>query len=33
VIGRPITGAERPDEALRDIATTLEDWTSAAEQA
>lgn len=33
VIGRPITGAENPSEALRDIATTLEDWTSAAEQA
>jgi len=33
VIGRPITLAENPSEALRDIAATLEDWTSAAEQA
>ena len=33
VIGRPITLAESPSEALRDIAATLEDWTSAAEQA
>lgn len=33
VIGRPITGADNPGAALRDIAATLEDWTSAAEQA
>ena len=33
VIGRPITGAENPGAALREIAATLEDWTSAAEQA
>ena len=33
VIGRPVTGAEDPGGALRDIAASLEDWTSAAEQA
>jgi len=33
VIGRPITGAENPSAALRGIAASLEDWTSAAEQA
>jgi orotidine-5'-phosphate decarboxylase len=33
VIGRPITLAQNPSETLRDIAATLEDWTSAAEQA
>jgi orotidine-5'-phosphate decarboxylase len=33
VIGRPITGAESPGSALRDIAATLEGWTSAAVQA
>jgi orotidine-5'-phosphate decarboxylase len=33
VIGRPITGAGDPAAALRDIATSLQDWTSAAGQA
>jgi orotidine-5'-phosphate decarboxylase len=33
VIGRPITLARDPGEAAREIAATLEDWTSAAEQA
>jgi orotidine-5'-phosphate decarboxylase len=33
VIGRPITGADNPGSALREIATSLEDWTSATEQA
>lgn len=33
VIGRPVTSAKNPGDALRDIATSLEDWTSAIEQA
>jgi orotidine-5'-phosphate decarboxylase len=33
VIGRPITGASDPAAALRDIAATLQDWTSATAQA
>jgi len=33
VIGRPITGASDPAAALRDIAATLQDWTSATARA
>ena len=33
VIGRPITGASDPTAALRDIAATLQDWTSATARA
>ena len=33
VIGRPITGADDPAAALRDITATLRDWTSATGQA
>jgi orotidine-5'-phosphate decarboxylase len=33
VIGRPITLAANPGEVVRDIAATLEDWTSVAGQA
>jgi orotidine-5'-phosphate decarboxylase len=33
VIGRPITGASDPAAAIRDIAATLQDWTSATARA
>lgn len=33
VIGRPITGADDPLGALRDIAAAIQDWTSASGQA